>query len=139
VRHSDAAAVIDALAGASRGVVVSLWGINTAHALSRLAALGTASGGAVQGLALSLAHAVDVVVRLNSGVAASRCRSPSSSRPPPAPTTESMSTAAVPPSPPTTPRTAHHRVSQQPKLAGFLRQHRVQGAECRCPQRLLNL
>ncbi len=66
--HSDAAAVIDALAGASRGVVVSLWGINTAHALSRLAALGTASGGAVQGLALSLAHAVDLVVRLNSGV-----------------------------------------------------------------------
>jgi pilus assembly protein CpaF len=66
--HTDAAAVIDALAGASRGVVVSLWGINTAHALSRLAALGTVSGGAVQGLTLSLAHAVDVVVRLNSGV-----------------------------------------------------------------------
>jgi len=66
--HLDAAAVIDALAGASRGVVVSLWGINTAHALSRLAALGTASGGAVQGLTLSLAHAIDIVVRLNSGV-----------------------------------------------------------------------
>jgi hypothetical protein len=66
--HQDAAAVIDALAGASRGAVVSLWGINTAHALSRLAALGTASGGAVQGLTLSLAHAIDVVIRLNSGV-----------------------------------------------------------------------
>jgi pilus assembly protein CpaF len=66
--HADAAAVIDALAGASRGVVVSTWGINTAHALSRLAALGTVSGGAVQGLTLSLAHAIDVVVRLNSGV-----------------------------------------------------------------------
>ncbi|HEY8379344.1 MAG TPA: FHA domain-containing protein, partial [Nannocystis sp.] len=66
--HEDAAAVIDALAGASRGAVVSLWGINTAHALSRLAALGTASGGAVQGLTLSLAHAIDVVIRLNSGV-----------------------------------------------------------------------
>ena len=66
--HRDAAAVIDALAGASRGVVVSLWGINTAHALSRLAALGTVSGGAVQGLTLSLAHAIDIVVRLNSGV-----------------------------------------------------------------------
>lgn len=66
--HADAAAVIDALAGASRGAVVSLWGINTAHALSRLAALGTASGGAVQGLTLSLAHAIDLVVRLNSGV-----------------------------------------------------------------------
>lgn len=66
--HQDAAAVIDALAGASRGAVVSLWGINTAHALSRLAALGTASGGAVQGLTLSLAHAIDLVIRLNSGV-----------------------------------------------------------------------
>ena len=66
--HADAAAVIDALAGASRGVLVSTWGINTAHALSRLAALGTVSGGAVQGLTLSLAHAIDVVVRLNSGV-----------------------------------------------------------------------
>lgn len=66
--HADAAAVIDALAGASRGVVVSTWGINTAHALSRLAALGTVSGGAVQGLTLSLAHAIDLVVRLNSGV-----------------------------------------------------------------------
>ena len=66
--HRDAAAVIDALAGASRGVVVSLWGINTAHALLRLAALGTVSGGAVQGLTLSLAHAIDIVVRLNSGV-----------------------------------------------------------------------
>jgi len=66
--HQDAAAVIDALAGASRGAVVSLWGINTAHALSRLAALGTVSGGAVQGLTLSLAHAIDLVVRLNSGV-----------------------------------------------------------------------
>lgn len=66
--HQDAAAVIDALAGASRGALVSLWGINTAHALSRLAALGTVSGGAVQGLTLSLAHAIDLVVRLNSGV-----------------------------------------------------------------------
>jgi hypothetical protein len=66
--HQDAAAVIDALAGASRGAVVSLWGINTAHALSRLAALGTVAGGAVQGLTLSLAHAIDLVVRLNSGV-----------------------------------------------------------------------
>ncbi len=66
--HEDAAAVIDALAGASRGAVVSLWGINTAHALTRLAALGTVAGGAVQGLTLSLAHAIDLVVRLNSGV-----------------------------------------------------------------------
>jgi pilus assembly protein CpaF len=64
----DAAAVIDAMAGASRGAVVSLWGINTAHALTRLAALGTVAGGALQPLTVSLAHAIDVVVRLNSGV-----------------------------------------------------------------------
>ncbi|MCB9566344.1 MAG: Flp pilus assembly complex ATPase component TadA [Myxococcales bacterium] len=67
--QQDAAAVIDAVAGASRGAVVSLWGINTAHALTRLAALGsTMAGGALQPLTISLAHAIDVVVRLNSGV-----------------------------------------------------------------------
>lgn len=67
--QQDAAAVIDAIAGASKGAVVSLWGINTAHALTRLAALGsTMAGGALQPLTVSLAHAIDVVVRLNSGV-----------------------------------------------------------------------
>ena len=66
--QQDAAALIDAMAGASRGAVVSLWGINTAHALTRLAALGTVAGGALQPLTVSLAHAIDVVVRLNSGV-----------------------------------------------------------------------
>ncbi|MCA9663653.1 MAG: Flp pilus assembly complex ATPase component TadA [Myxococcales bacterium] len=67
--QQDAAAVIDAIAGASRGAVVSLWGINAAHALTRLAALGsTMAGGALQPLTVSLAHAIDVVVRLNSGV-----------------------------------------------------------------------
>ena len=67
--QQDAAAVIDAIAGASRGAVVSLWGINGAHALTRLAALGsTMAGGALQPLTVSVAHAIDIIIRLNSGV-----------------------------------------------------------------------
>ena len=132
--HSDAAAVIDALAGASRGVVVSLWGINTAHALSRLAALGTASGGAVQGLALSLAHAVDIVVRLNSGVGH-----------------ESMQIVEIVEPDTRADNTIEYRplfiaaraedgtteFRSTPNVAGFLRRLADQGAEV--PQRLLNL
>lgn len=132
--HSDAAAVIDALAGASRGVVVSLWGINTAHALSRLAALGTASGGAVQGLALSLAHAVDIVVRLNSGVGH-----------------ESMQIVEIVEPDTRADSTIEYRplfiaaraedgtteFKSTPNVVGFLRRLADQGAEV--PQRLLNL
>lgn len=67
--QQDAGAVIDAIAGASRGAVVSLWGINGAHALARLAALGsTMAGGAIQPLTISVAHAIDIIIRLNSGV-----------------------------------------------------------------------
>jgi len=67
--QDDAAPVIDALAGASRGAVVSLWGINGAHALARLAALGsTMAGGALQPLTVSVAHAIDIIIRLNRGV-----------------------------------------------------------------------
>jgi len=68
VSNADAAAVIDAVAGASRGAVASLWGVNTAHALTRLAGLGTTTGAAVQPLILSLARAFDVVVRVGRGV-----------------------------------------------------------------------
>ncbi len=68
VTEADAAAVIDAVAGASRGAVASLWGVNTAHALTRLAGLGTTGGSAVQPLILSLARAFDVVVRVGRGV-----------------------------------------------------------------------
>ncbi len=68
VSQADAAAVIDAVAGASRGAVASLWGVNTAHALTRLAGLGTSGGAAVQPLILSLARAFDVVVRVGRGV-----------------------------------------------------------------------
>ena len=132
--HSDAAAVIDALAGASRGVVVSLWGINTAHALSRLAALGTASGGTVQGLALSLAHAVDIVVRLNSGVGH-----------------ESMQIVEIVEPDTRADSTIEYRplfiaaraedgtteFKSTPNVVGFLRRLADQGAEV--PQRLLNL
>ncbi len=67
-RHEDAAATIDALSGATRGAIVSLWGIDSAHALSRLAALSTVASGAIDALTVALARSVDVLVRLNVGV-----------------------------------------------------------------------
>ncbi len=67
-RHEDAAAVMDALAGAAQGAVVSLWGIDSAHALWRLAGLSTVASGAIQALTVSLARSVDILVRLSVGV-----------------------------------------------------------------------
>jgi pilus assembly protein CpaF len=67
-RHEDAAATIDALSGATRGAIVSLWGIDSAHALSRLAALSTVASGAIDALTVALARSVDVLVRLNVGM-----------------------------------------------------------------------
>lgn len=67
-RHEDAAAVIDAISGASAGAVVSLWGIDSAHALSRLAALSTVASGAIQALTVALARSVDLLVRVSVGV-----------------------------------------------------------------------
>jgi pilus assembly protein CpaF len=67
-RHEDAAAVMDALAGAARGSIVSLWGIDSAHALWRLAGLSTVASGAIGALTVSLARSVDLLVRLNVGV-----------------------------------------------------------------------
>ncbi len=67
-RHEDAAAVIDAISGATAGSVVSLWGIDSAHALSRLAALSTVASGAIHALTVALARSVDLLVRLNVGV-----------------------------------------------------------------------
>ena len=67
-RHEDAAAVIDAISGASRGALVSMWGIDSAHALSRLAALSTVASGAIHALTVALARSVDLLVRLNVGV-----------------------------------------------------------------------
>jgi pilus assembly protein CpaF len=67
-RHEDAAAVIDAISGAAGGVIVSLWGIDSAHALSRLAALSTVASGAIQALTVALARSVDLLVRLGVGV-----------------------------------------------------------------------
>ncbi len=68
VSPADAPDVLDALAGASRGAVVSLWGVSAAHSLSRLAAFGTSAGGGLLPLTTALAQATDVVVQLNTGV-----------------------------------------------------------------------
>lgn len=67
-RHQDAAAVIDAISGAAGGTIVSLWGIDSAHALSRLAALSTVASGAIHALTVALARSVDLLVRLGVGV-----------------------------------------------------------------------
>lgn len=67
-RHEDAAAVIDAISGATAGSVVSLWGIDSAHALSRLAALSTVASGAIGALTVALARSVDLLVRVSVGV-----------------------------------------------------------------------
>lgn len=67
-RHEDAAAVMDAFAGATRGAIVSLWGIDSAHGLWRLAGLSTVAAGAIQSLTVSLARSVDVLIRLSVGV-----------------------------------------------------------------------
>lgn len=67
-RHEDAAAVMDAMAGATQGALVSLWGIDSAHALWRLAGLSTVAAGAIQALTVSLARSVDMLVRLGVGV-----------------------------------------------------------------------
>lgn len=67
-RHEDAAAVMDSFAGATRGAVVSLWGIDSAHALWRLAGLSTVAAGAIGALTVSLARSVDLLIRLNVGV-----------------------------------------------------------------------
>ncbi len=66
-RHEDAAAVMDAFAGATRGTIVSLWGIDSAHGLWRLAGLSTVASGAIQALTVSLARSVDVLIRLSVG------------------------------------------------------------------------
>jgi pilus assembly protein CpaF len=67
-RHEDAAAVMDAFAGATRGAIVSLWGIDSAHALWRLAGLSTVAAGAISALTVSLARSVDLLIRLSVGV-----------------------------------------------------------------------
>ena len=67
-RHEDAAAVMDAFAGAARGTIVSMWGIDSAHGLWRLAGLSTVAAGAIQALTISLARSVDLLVRLSVGV-----------------------------------------------------------------------
>lgn len=67
-RHEDAAAVMDAFSGATRGAIVSLWGIDSAHVLWRLAGLSTVAAGAIGALTVSLARSVDLLVRLNVGV-----------------------------------------------------------------------
>ncbi|MCX4244567.1 FHA domain-containing protein [Paraliomyxa miuraensis] len=67
-RHEDAAAVMDAFAGATRGAIVSLWGIDSAHALWRMAGLSTVAAGAIGALTVSLARSVDLLIRLNVGV-----------------------------------------------------------------------
>lgn len=66
-RHEDAAAVMDAFSGATRGAIVSLWGIDSAHGLWRLAGLSTVASGAIQSLTVSLARSVDVLIRLSVG------------------------------------------------------------------------
>jgi len=68
-RHEDAAAVMDAFAGATRGAIVSTWGIDAAHGLWRLAGLSTVASGAIAALTVSLAESVDLLVRLSVGVA----------------------------------------------------------------------
>lgn len=67
-RHEDAAAAMDAMAGATRGAIVSVWGIDSAHALWRLAGLSTVASGAIASLTVSLARSVDLLVRLGVGV-----------------------------------------------------------------------
>lgn len=67
-RHEDAATVMDAFAGATRGAIVSLWGIDSAHGLWRLAGLSTVAAGAISALMTSLARSVDLLVRLSVGV-----------------------------------------------------------------------
>lgn len=67
-RHEDAAAVTDAFAGATRGAIVSMWGIDSAHGLWRLAGLSTVAAGAIGALTVSLARSVDLLVRLSVGV-----------------------------------------------------------------------
>ena len=68
-RHEDAAAVIDAISGATAGRGgLGLWGIDSAHALSRLAALSTVASGAIQALTVALARSVDLLVRVSVGV-----------------------------------------------------------------------
>ena len=67
-RHEDAAAVIDAISGATAGTIVSLWGIDSAHALSRLSALSTVASGAISALTVALARSVDLLIRLGVGV-----------------------------------------------------------------------
>lgn len=67
-RHEDAAAVIDAMSGATQGAIVSLWGIDSAHALSRLSALSTVASGAIAALTVALARSVDLLIRLGVGV-----------------------------------------------------------------------
>src|SRR5690606_38800712 len=58
-RQEDAAAVMDAFAGAAQGAIVSLWGIDSAHGLWRLAGLSTVASGAIEALTVSLARSVD--------------------------------------------------------------------------------
>ncbi|MEM9463669.1 MAG: FHA domain-containing protein [Myxococcota bacterium] len=67
-RHEDAAAVMDAFSGATRGAIVSMWGIDAAHALWRLAGLSTVAAGAIGALTVSLARSVDLLIRLSVGV-----------------------------------------------------------------------
>jgi len=67
-RHEDAAAVLDAIAGAAGGAIVSMWGIDSAHAMWRLAGLSTVAAGAIQNLTVSLARSLDLLVRLANGV-----------------------------------------------------------------------
>ena len=67
-RHEDAAAVLDAIAGAAGGAIVSMWGIDSAHAMWRLAGLSTVAAGAIQNLTVSLARSLDLLVRLAKGV-----------------------------------------------------------------------
>jgi pilus assembly protein CpaF len=67
-RHEDAATVMDAFAGATRGAIASLWGIDSAHGLWRLAGLSTVAAGAIAALMTSLARSVDLLVRLSVGV-----------------------------------------------------------------------
>jgi Flp pilus assembly CpaF family ATPase len=64
----DATEVLDAFSGASRGALASLWAISPAHALSRLAAFGAQTGASVTPLTTALAHAVDVIVQVSSGI-----------------------------------------------------------------------
>lgn len=68
-RHEDAATVMDAFAGATRGAIVSLWGIDSSHGLWRLAGLSTVASGAIAALMTSLARSVDLLVRLSIGAA----------------------------------------------------------------------